>query len=327
MQKDKLTILFATYPMAFHTPGGGEYQLLQYKTNLEALGHKVDFFNLWNPNLHDYDLVHYFSCVGGSEHFCNFIRSQNIPLAVTSSLWITAETKEQYDIEMIQYQLSCAHVVITNSAMESETLSTNLDLPIGKFEHVHNAVDERFFSETYSPNFINKFGIDGKYILNVANIEPRKNQKRLIEALSAFPDYTLVLAGHIRDQAYFHTCDISNNSQVNYIGPLSQNSDELHAAYQNASLFCLPSLLETPGIAALEAAAVGIPVVITSEGSTFEYFGDKAYYVDHTSIDNIAETIDSALRSKIHQTQKPLTWRDATTDLLDIYRNLLKITS
>ena len=313
--------------MAFHTPGGGEYQLLQYKANLEVLGHQVDLFDPWNPNLHDYDLVHYFSCVGGSEHFCNFIRSQNIPLAVTSSLWITGETKEQYDIEMIQYQLSCAHVVITNSVMESETLSKNLDLPIWKFKHVYNAVDERFFSKTYSPNFIDKYGIHGKYILNVANIEPRKNQKRMIEALSAFPDYTLVLVGHIRDQEYFHSCDISNNCQVNYIGPLPQNSDELHAAYQNAALLCLPSLLETPGIAALEAAAVGIPVVITREGSTSEYFGDNAFYVDHTSVDNIIKQIENALQSKNQQTYQPLTWYNATTDLVDVYKYLLDITS
>lgn len=312
--------------MAFHTPGGGEYQLLQYKTNLEALGHQVDLFDLWNPKLYDYDLVHYFSCVGGSEHFCDFIRSQNMPLAVTSSLWITEETKAQYDIELIQYQLSCANVVITNSAMESETLSKTLGLPIGKFKHVYNAVDQRFFNAKFTDNFIDKYGIGGKYILNVANIEPRKNQKRLIEALLAFPDYKLVLVGHVRDQAYFDSCDISNNSQVKYIGPLAPHSDELHAAYKNASLFCLPSLLETPGIAALEAAAAGIPIVITGEGSTVEYFKDKAYYVDHSSIYDIRDQIGCALSSESYQSYKPLTWSNATLALIDIYNDMIKLT-
>ena len=37
--------------------------------------------------------------------------------------------------------------------------------------------------------------------------------------------------------------------------------------------------METPGLAALEAAALGIPIIVTSEGSSKEYFGEiKTYY-------------------------------------------------
>ena len=39
-----MKILFATYPLAFHTPGSGEIQLLKYKKALEDRGDDISFF-------------------------------------------------------------------------------------------------------------------------------------------------------------------------------------------------------------------------------------------------------------------------------------------
>jgi len=52
----------------------------------------------------------------------------------------------------------------------------------------------------------------------------------------------------------------------------------LASAYGAARVFALPSLFETPGLAALEAGLAGCPVVLTPNGSTREYFGDLATY-------------------------------------------------
>ena len=48
----------------------------------------------------------------------------------------------------------------------------------------------------------------------MANIERRKNQKLLIESIKEYPEYKLVIIGHVRDHAYYKECGIDENDQV-----------------------------------------------------------------------------------------------------------------
>ena len=89
-----MKILFNTYPAAFQTPGGGEVQLLQYEKYISKLGLEVTLFDQWNPNLKSFDLVHFFSCMPGSENFLHYIKLLGIPLIVSPNLWITKKTKK-----------------------------------------------------------------------------------------------------------------------------------------------------------------------------------------------------------------------------------------
>lgn len=281
--------------MAFHTPGGGEVQLLAYKKALTELGVDVTLMDPWNPRFMEHDAVHFFSCVGGSVHFCNFIKQLGLPLVVSSSLWITESTRQLYPIDEIRHQLSLANVVVTNSSIESDTLSSVLELPRDRFDHVYNGVDPVFAERPPAGLFRTHFKIDSEFVLNVGNIEPRKNQLALAKAMRDFPDRKLVLIGHVRHPDYFEEVKAAAlPDQLIYLGPLPHDADLLRSAYQAASVFCLPSTLETPGLAALEAAVQGCRLAITSEGSTREYFGDNAAYVAPDDIGSIARGIASA---------------------------------
>jgi glycosyltransferase involved in cell wall biosynthesis len=79
------------------------------------------------------------------------------------------------------------------------------------------------------------------------------------------------------------------------IDGLENDSPMLASAYAACDTFVLPSLFETPGIAALEAGLAGAKVVITPHGGTTEYFGDDAVYVDPVSIASIRDGIRAAL--------------------------------
>ena len=57
--------------------------------------------------------------------------------------------------------------------------------------------------------------------------------------------------------------DISH-PQIDVLGPIPL--DEIGARLAGASIFCMPSRLEPAGIAPLEAAAAGLPVVVTATG-------------------------------------------------------------
>jgi glycosyltransferase involved in cell wall biosynthesis len=68
----------------------------------------------------------------------------------------------------------------------------------------------------------------------------------------------------------------------------------LGSAYAAARVFALPSWFETPGLAAMEAALAGCPLVVTPFGCTREYFGDLARYARPHRIGEIARAIGRA---------------------------------
>ncbi|MBU9340298.1 glycosyltransferase [Burkholderia multivorans] len=319
-----MKVLFATYPMAFHTPGGGEIQLLAYRKHLPAHGVDVALFDPWNPGFLEHDVVHFFSCVGGSVHFCNFVKQLGLPLVVSSSLWVTEETKHLYPIGEIHHQFSLADRVVANSDIECETLARVLDLPRDKFVSVLNGVESMFYERQPASLFRDAFNLRERFVLNVGNIEPRKNQLGLVRAMKSFPDLKLVLIGHQRDLAYARTCLEEGGEQVIYLGALPHESPMLRSAYAACDAFCLPSTLETPGLAALEAHAAGARIAVTREGSTEEYFQHRVAYLDPNDVASIAQSIHDAMtfdHAAAH-TQRDLSWQAVLSPLKTLYTSL-----
>lgn len=325
-----MKVMFATYPVAFHTPGGGEIQLLAYERYLPSLGVEVVRFNPWEPNFYDCDLVHFFSCVGGSVHFCNFVKQLGIPLVVSSSLWITEETLANYPAAEINAQLGLADRIVTNSDIESDTLSRILGLNRARFSTVYNGIDEYFFKREDPSLFRNHENIQARFILNVGNVEPRKNQLTLVRAMKSFPNFKLVLIGHSRDPAYTEVCINEGGGQVIYLGPYQHDSELLRSAYSACELFCLPSTLETPGLAALEAMAVGCPLCITQVGATREYFGGFAEYLDPADVSSIVSALQATLRHNHESRAAALAcaqnflWGEVVKRLVAVYQDALR---
>ncbi|MDE1182982.1 glycosyltransferase family 4 protein [Paraburkholderia sp.] len=326
-----MKVLFATYPMAFHTPGGGEIQLLAYEKHLPLHDVGVTLLDPWKPRFLEHDLVHFFSCVGGSVHLCHFVKQLGLPLVVSSSLWVTEETRHLYPCEEIRHQFMLADRVIANSIVECETLARVFDLPRDKFVSVLNGVDDIFFEPVAEKLFRETFNIAGSFVLNVGNIEPRKNQLSLIRAMKQIPDMQLVLIGHERDPAYANACREEGGDQVRFLGPIGHSDPLLRSAYAACDVFCLPSTLETPGLAGLEAFATGASIAITEVGSTREYFGQapNVEFLNPDSVPSIVEAID---RARIGQRsaampasndRHDLSWRNITRSLADAYSTLL----
>jgi glycosyltransferase involved in cell wall biosynthesis len=320
-------VLFNTYPMAFHTPGGGEIQLKAYQSYLPAKDISVSLLDQWEPDFNGADLVHFFSCQTGSLGFCAFIKSLNIPLLISPNLWITVETKHHYPMDEIRNQFLQSDGIVVNSDMEGDTLSSVFNLPREWFHTIYNAVDESFFSAVDPRLFLDHFKIKGPFVLNVGNIEPRKNQLNLVRAMKAYPDYQLVIIGHQRDIAYATDCLVEGGDQLQYIEALPHDSKLLRSAYAACEVFALPSTLETPGLAALEAVAAGASVVVTSEGSTREYFGELVDYVNFDDIEEITYGIGLAkdrsepLLGQIYL-RTNFIWEKVTGHLADLYEDI-----
>jgi len=322
-----LRISYYTHPWAFDVPGGGERQLLAYQAHLPRFGLEVQRYDMWNPLLGAGGIFHCFSCMPGVVEQCDYAKRRGCKLVVSPNLWVTRETKDQYPFGVIWNVLELADAVVVNSVMEMKTLSDVFGMAEEKFHVVYNAAEADFLLQEDASVFTEAFGIDGPYVLNVANIEPRKNQARFIEALRCVrPDLTIVIAGYVRDEAYADECRRAGGERLKIIGALPYASRMLRAALSGCEFFAMPSLLETPSIAAIEAAAIGSKVLLTNRGSTTEYFGDSVTYVSPESEDSLRVGINAVLSANSEVStwvaHDRFMWPKVIPKLVNVYRSL-----
>jgi glycosyltransferase involved in cell wall biosynthesis len=100
-------------------------------------------------------------------------------------------------------------------------------------------------------------------LLNVGRLAPQKNQDVLIRALACLPDAHLVIAGDgaARDALYTLAETLGVDDRLHLLGALAQ--DDIADLYAAADLFVFPSVWETFGLAPVEAAMVGLPMVVS----------------------------------------------------------------
>ncbi|GIV09326.1 MAG: hypothetical protein KatS3mg019_1417 [Fimbriimonadales bacterium] len=83
-------------------------------------------------------------------------------------------------------------------------------------------------------------------------------------------------------------------SVYGFLPALPHDGPLLASAYAACRVFALPSMLETPGLAALEAAVAGARVVVPPYGGALEYFQGFALYPNPRSVRAIRAAILTA---------------------------------
>ncbi|MBX7131571.1 MAG: glycosyltransferase family 4 protein [Fimbriimonadaceae bacterium] len=160
------------------------------------------------------------------------------------------------------------------------------------------------------------------FILIAARVEPVKNQLAYIRAIAP-SGLTVACAGAPRP-GYAEECAAAGAILLG-----QQPSPVLHGLYALCRLHALPSLRETPGLASLEAALAGAPIVSTEVGSARDYFGDRADYVDPHSLRSMLSATRRALsrpRSQVlsEHVANHFTWRRAAEETLKAYTQTLR---
>lgn len=148
-------------------------------------------------------------------------------------------------------------------------------------------------------------GIQGKYILFVGTLEPRKNIIGLVKAYDALPKeikqkYGLVLAGgngwYIDETLdYIKTLQQAGNNIIltGYITDAQKS-----ALYRSADLFVLPSHYEGFGMPILEAMSYGVPTAVSNIDVFHEVSGNASAYFDHKDPEAIARSISKLLTNQ-----------------------------
>jgi glycosyltransferase-like protein len=126
----------------------------------------------------------------------------------------------------------------------------------------------------------------GRYVLAVGGIEPRKGSADLVEAMAlvqrADPGLRLVVAGGetLFDYRDYRARVLDRAAELGVDPHLLGVVDdaELPAVVAGAAAFAFPSVKEGFGLAAMEALAAGVPVVMRDLPVLREVFGDAVDY-------------------------------------------------
>jgi glycosyltransferase involved in cell wall biosynthesis len=292
---------------AFQAPGGGENQLVQTARHLESRGVRVRFFSPWTDRIEQARLLHLFGMSREGLELARVARPCGVPVVLSPICWYEPLALAALEPDPFRKVVGLAawllrhaaprvpswrrdvlhraDFVLPNSRSEADQLVRLFGVPRERLRVVPNGVLDSF--ESTSPAlFQQRYGTE-PFVLSVGRIEPRKNTLGLIQAIKPL-GLRLVSIGEPAPghRPYAVACRRAGRGFVTWLGGLDHHDPLLASAYAAARVFALPSWFETPGLAALEAALAGCPVVITPFGSTRDYFGDL---VEYARPDRIAE--------------------------------------
>lgn len=159
------------------------------------------------------------------------------------------------------------------------------------------------------------------YILVPGVFAARKNQMSLIKALAGF-QHPIVFMGK---GPLLEDCKKTASPQMIFLGHVEHQSRLFYSALKYARVVCLPSNCETPGIAGLEAAAMGARPVVPYEGGTAQYYSWEAEYLEPLSVDSIKIAVEKAWdRGRLSESEqkryRDLTWDVCAQRTIDAYR-------
>ena len=206
---------------------------------------------------------------------------------------------------------------------------------------VLNGIDKRFFEDCSVPaeKIKKDYKINGKYILFLGTLEPRKNLTRVLEGFARFKnsyqgkfDYQLVVAGKrgwLFKEYFQQAEDLGIKEDVVFTGYVG--GDDLKPLYCHAEFFVMPSLYEGFGQTIVEAMACGAPCLVSRVASIPEVAGDAALYVDPHDTEGIGKAMERLagdrdlrfeLAKKGRQQAKKFSWSKCARETLEIYRKI-----
>ncbi len=201
-------------------------------------------------------------------------------------------------------------------------------------------VEDRFFAEwgrREEQRVRDRYSLQGRYLLSLGSFHPRKNLPTLVEAYDRFRSRNaerilLLIAGRGgRDSSRLLSRIVRSPHRHDILLSGYVPREDLPALYAGADLLVFPSLYEGFGIPALEAMAVGTPVLVSDLAVFEEVCGPAALRFDPEDPDSMAEGIALSLREEPGRAERiregaerarQYRWENSARRLRDLFREV-----
>nr|WP_062331142.1 MSMEG_0565 family glycosyltransferase [Herbidospora sakaeratensis] len=259
-----------------------------------------------------YDVVHAQDCITANAAGCCVRTVHHLDHFTTPEL---AACHERALVEPF------AHVCVSSAVAAELSAGWGIAASV-----IPNGVDAARFATADGSAWRDRFGA---YVLTVGGIEPRKGSLDLLEAAALLPEYPLVVAGGetLFDYRGYRAAWDSRAAELGVepvvLGPVPH--DDLPGLVAGAAAFAFPSTKEGFGLAAMEALAAGVPLVVRDLAVFREVFtGAALFATDPASLAAAlreAVTVPSPERVANGKALAARhTWRRAAEAHLEFYR-------
>ena len=171
--------------------------------------------------------------------------------------------------------------IVAHSRSIQELLVNQLGIASERVVIIPNGIDPELFRPADTRDTVAAraaFNLDANDFVAVmaARIAPQKNQVLVVEAMGLLkaaaalpPNFVLLLAGRVSSASYDRRVraaleQANVTDQVRFLGPVR----DMRSLYAAADVVLMPSRTEASPIAALEALACGVPVLISAASNT-----------------------------------------------------------
>lgn len=296
---------FLCIPRLAHPQNGLRHQALMWKAGLERLGHSVELVSNWcDRSMTNYDVLIAIGIEAGMWNFFRYLHLRN-PNIISAPLIDPRWGKGLYKF-FVKYWGSNRRTGLSSKFHDVWECRPFVKHWLVRSEqertYVHYCAEVPNEQITKVPlhcriPYIAAEDLPEKepFCLHVSRLEaPNKNVPRLVAAAKKY-GFPLKLGGVVTPPRRQWFSDlIAGADNIEYLGPLSE--EQLLETYKRAKVFAMPSIkAEGVGMVALEAAAYGCEIVLTTLPGPREYFEERAILVNPASVDEIGKGVMRAL--------------------------------
>ena len=304
-----------------------EIHLQEFKNKLEE-----------SLDLKSFDVIHAHYWLSGlvAKEISNEL---NIPFVFTShslGVFLDGYNKERVDCEKIV--MTSSNLVTTSSVFETMLIGDTYKIDENKIKKIIPGIDKKIFIPDSS---VEKENI----ILSIGRIQKQKGQIQTLEFLNNFKkieeDFKCYFIGgpsgkngnEYLNELKQSVEEFNLNTHVEFLDTLPQT--EIIDLFKKAKLMIHTSQFETFGLVAIEANAMGVPVLTTNNGSLMEIIeNNKNGYLSDSLLDgNVNNFVNNLFNDKAKyeeisssciEKSKKYDWVKTTNELESLYKQLVR---
>jgi len=314
-----MNVLLINRDDARENPGGDTVVIEETADFLQAQGYGVEVSSSTDLDLTRFDALHLFNLTR-PQAIIGIARralATRIPYSVTPIYWDLVEGipwqayepprswrirftpkslrygspfSQRTDERMLQYEvLAGAHCLFPESRAEAEHLRERFGTAMSDLDvHIlpHGVLWQP--RPTVAPRCS---------LICAGAIGPRKNQLGLVHALAKDPSLDLEILGAVPPGCHRYAKKVREAAPAHIRFRDAIPHDEVSSTLAAAKALVQPSFIETPGLAAMEARSLGLPIVVSEFPPVRECFGKdpRVFYCDPTRPEQIHEACRRAV--------------------------------